>query len=183
MSKRAILSAMLGVLLFGAMASAQNITATITGTITDSSGAVVPKATVTIHSKDTNSDVRTVQSDSTGVYVAELLPFGNYTVTVKADGFQDWTASDVVLHVGDRLGLDAQLQPGQVTQTVTVTASTTPVQTASAAQSGTITGEQIRELADQVGGAAGLHHQLADKLRPLLAADRLPMAKLAARVG
>ncbi|MGH9452650.1 MAG: carboxypeptidase regulatory-like domain-containing protein, partial [Terriglobia bacterium] len=145
MTKRAFLPAVFLSLLIAAVAVGQNITATIAGTVTDPSGAVVPNATVVVHSSDTNSDVRTVRTDSIGDYNAPLLPIGNYAVTIKASGFQDWVGK-VTLHVGDHVALNAQLQPGQVTQTVEVTASTTPVQTSSAAQSTTITGTQIREL-------------------------------------
>lgn len=146
MAKNMFLSALFVSLLCGVLAFAQNITATIAGTVTDPSGASVPNATVILHSNDTNSDVRTVHTDNAGAYVAPLLPLGNYTVTIKAEGFKDWVANDVTLHVGDHLALDAQLQTGQVLQTVTVEASAVPVQTESAAQSGTITGTQIREL-------------------------------------
>jgi Carboxypeptidase regulatory-like domain/TonB-dependent Receptor Plug Domain len=148
MSKRATRAAAMAalLLLFAAPALSQNITATISGTVTDASGAVIPNATVIVHSVDTNSDVRTVLSDSTGIYTVPLLPFGRYTVTIKAQGFKDYVTENVILHVGDHSTLDAQLQTGQVTQEVTVSASATPVQTSSAAQSGTITGTQIREL-------------------------------------
>jgi Carboxypeptidase regulatory-like domain/TonB-dependent Receptor Plug Domain len=148
MTKKAFVfsAGFLSLFLFATMTLGQNITASISGTVTDPSGAVVPGATVAVHNNDTNTDVRTVQSDSTGVYAVPLLPVGNYRVTVKAPGFKDWAANDVVLHVGDHLALDAQLQPGQVTQEITVTTSAVPVQTRSAAQSTTITGTQIREL-------------------------------------
>jgi len=128
------------------IASAQNINATLTGTVTDSSGGVVPGATVTIHNNDTKQNVRTVITDSAGVYTASLLPVGSYSVTVKAAGFEDFVAQDVVLHVGDQRTLDAQVRAGAVTQSITISASAVPVQTSTAAQSGTVTGTQIREL-------------------------------------
>jgi hypothetical protein len=131
---------------FGPAAVGQNITATISGTITDATGAVIPNATVIVHSNDTNSDVRTVGTDHVGNYVVALLPVGNYTLTVRAHGFEDWVAKDVSLHVGDHLTIDAQLHPGVVTQEVTVEASAAPVETSDAAQSETVTGTQIREL-------------------------------------
>lgn len=147
MSKRAtLILAVLVPLLSASPGLSQNITATISGTVTDPTGAVVPNATVVVHDNDRNSDVRTVQSDSVGAYVVPLLPIGNYRVTVRAQGFKDFVAQNVILHVGDHYALNAQLQPGQVTQEVTVTASTTPVQTTTAAQSTTITGTQIRNL-------------------------------------
>ena len=127
-------------------AKAQNITATVTGTVMDASGAVVPGAKVTAHDNGTDADVRIVTTDSAGVYVASQLPVGTYKVIVHAQGFQDYVANDVILHVGDRRTLDVTLQPGQVTQSITVTAETVPVETSTSAQDTTITGHQIREL-------------------------------------
>lgn len=125
---------------------AQNITASLSGTVTDSSGAVIPGATVIIHNDATKQDVRTVTTDSRGNYTAPLLPIGPYTVTFKKKGFRDFVAQEVILHVGEQRALGATLEPGAVTQQVTVTATSTPVQTTSAAQQQTITGTQIREL-------------------------------------
>ena len=67
-------------------------------------------------------------------------------MTVKATGFRTSTAGNVVLNVAQKRSLDVQLQPGQVTETITVNETTTPVQTTSAAQIGTVTGTQVREL-------------------------------------
>lgn len=125
---------------------AQEVTASLAGTVTDSTGAVVPGATVVIHNTATNVDVRTATTDNNGIYHADLLPYGTYTVTVTKAGFKTYVANGVILHVGDHRALNAQLQAGGVTQSVTVTSATTPVQTSSAAQSGTVTGTQVREL-------------------------------------
>jgi hypothetical protein len=67
-------------------------------------------------------------------------------VTVKASSFKSYVANDVILHVGDHRTLDVTLQVGAVTETVTVSTSEVPVETASAAQDTTITGTQVREL-------------------------------------
>ncbi|MEJ2008556.1 MAG: carboxypeptidase regulatory-like domain-containing protein [Acidobacteriota bacterium] len=128
------------------MSRAQNITASLTGTVTDSSGGVVPNATVIVHNDATGQNVRTVTTDSRGVFTATLIPIGTYTVTIKKTGFKNFTANQVTLHVGEHRALDAVLQPGAVTQHVTVTATATPVKTTTAAQEQTITGTQIREL-------------------------------------
>lgn len=133
-------------LTWGTFAVAQEIYATLTGTVTDPTGAVVPNASVTVHNNETNTDFRTVQTDASGNYTVTNLPAGNYTVTVKNAGFRAYSAGNVVVHVAEKRTLDVQLQPGQVTETVNVTESTVPVQTSSAAQMGTITGTQIREL-------------------------------------
>lgn len=124
----------------------QNITATLTGTISDTSGAVVPNASVTVHDEDRNSDVGTVKTDQSGVYTITELPVGNYTVTVQAPGFRTAITKKVILHVGDHRALDEVLELGQVTENVTVTSTEVPVETSSAAQETTITGTQIREL-------------------------------------
>ena len=124
----------------------QNITASLTGTVTDPSGAIVSDASVTLHNNDTNTDVITVKTDSSGAYTASELPLGTYTVTVQGEGFKKFVASDVTLHVGERRALNVKLSVGAVAEQVTVTASTIPIQTASAAQNTTITGTQIREL-------------------------------------
>jgi hypothetical protein len=141
-----VLTIVTGFFLLSAPASCQEITASITGTITDPSGAVVPNATVVVHNDDTKTDVRTVQTGGTGSYTVPLLPVGNYTVTIKAPGFEDYIAKGVILHVGDHYALNAQLKTAVVSQEVTVTTSAAPVQIASAAQSTTITGTQITEL-------------------------------------
>jgi hypothetical protein len=125
---------------------AQEIYATLTGTVKDVTGAVVPNASITVHNDETNTDLRTVKSDASGTYTATNLPAGNYTITVKAPGFETFTASNVVLYVAEKRTLNIQLQVGAVAQNVTVTESAVPVQTASAAESTTITGTQVREL-------------------------------------
>jgi hypothetical protein len=73
-------------------------------------------------------------------------PYGTYTVTVEKTGFKHYIARDVILHVGEHRTLNAQLQTGSVTQSVTVISSTTPVQLSTPAQSTTITGTQISQL-------------------------------------
>ena len=124
----------------------QNITATLTGTVTDPTGSAVAGATVTVHDNNTSADVRTVNTDTTGAYTVPDLPVGTYTVTINASGFKNFVANNVILHVGDHRTLNAALEVGQVSQQVVVSASEVPVETSSAAQDTTITGTQIREL-------------------------------------
>ncbi|HTV53712.1 MAG TPA: carboxypeptidase regulatory-like domain-containing protein, partial [Terriglobia bacterium] len=129
-----------------ASAWSQEITASLTGTVTDPSGAVVPDATVTIHDVATNVDVRTLTTNGSGIYDATALPEGTYTVTIKKTGFKVFIAKNVILHVGEHRAVSAQLQTGAVTQSVTVSATSTPVQLRSAAQATTITGTQVTQL-------------------------------------
>lgn len=124
---------------------AQNVLGTISGNVTDSSGAAINGATVTLLNTDRNQVVRTVKTNSSGNYTAPTLPLGGYKVTVTATGFGDQVISGIVLHVNDALTLDAKLHPGAV-QEVVVTADALAVNTENATQAGLINGTQVREL-------------------------------------
>src|SRR5579863_1925323 len=126
---------------------AQELAATLTGTVTDPSAAVVAGATITVHSEETGADVRTVTTSSSGSFNITNLPAGRYTVTVKNSGFQVYVAKDVVLNVAEKHTLDVGLKTGKATETIEVTAEDSPIQTTTAEESGTVTGDQVRELA------------------------------------
>ena len=136
----------LAILALPSFGHAQELTATINGTVSDASNAVVPNATVVFHSNDTNADIRTVTTGSDGEYTATNLPAGTYTVTVHGAGFQAWTSKNVVLNVSEKRSLDVQLTIGKVAETVEVSSTTLPVEVSTAEQSQTITGTQVREL-------------------------------------
>lgn len=106
-------------LFFAANIFAQSNTGTITGQITDANGALIPNATVTITNVGTN-DTRTVQTNSDGFYEAPSLSTGIYKISVTASGFQETTANDARLSVGDRLRVDVVLGVGNVDAVVTV---------------------------------------------------------------
>jgi hypothetical protein len=125
--------------------SAQQLNATLSGVVTDTSGAVIPNATVTVTQTTTNA-IRTVQSDASGNYVVTSLPAGTYTVGVSYAGFENYLAKNVVLNVAEKRGLNIQLKTGSTSTTVTVEAAATTVDTVSGEQAGTISGVQIREL-------------------------------------
>jgi Carboxypeptidase regulatory-like domain/TonB-dependent Receptor Plug Domain len=124
----------------------QELAATLTGTVTDPSGAVVANATVVVHSVDTGADIRSLTTSSTGNFNITNIPAGRYTVTVNGGGFQTFIANDVILNVAEKHTLDVQLKTGNTTERVEVTAENTPIQTTTAEESGTVTGDQVREL-------------------------------------
>jgi hypothetical protein len=126
---------------------AQETTGTILGTVTDTSGAVVLDAQVTIVDIDRNSVERTVKTNRTGGFSAPLLPIGHYTVKVEAPGFKTYSESNLTLNLSDNLNLKPVLQVGSVAETVSVQANTLQVDTQSATAQNLITGVQIRELA------------------------------------
>jgi hypothetical protein len=149
---------------------AQELAATLTGTVTDASGALVAGAAVLVHNNETGVDVRSVTTTNTGNFNITNLNAGRYTVTVRNAGFQTYVANDVILNVAEKHTLDVQLKTGKTTETVEVTAENTPIQTTTAEESGTVTGDQVRELAlsnrnfeQLVLLEPGVSNQLGDK--------------------
>ena len=128
-------------------ARAQELAGTFTGTVTDSSGAVIQNANITITLNGVNGEPRVAQSSSAGNYTASNLPPGTYTITVSAPNFETFADRDVVLDVAQKRTVNAQLKPGSQSQTVTVEDSPVAVDTESSSQAGTVSGTQVRELA------------------------------------
>src|SRR6267142_7140427 len=124
----------------------QNITGSISGTVTDSSDAVVSGATVTIVNTDTGVTMRTVKTDNSGGYSAPLLPIGHYRVTVAAGGFSKSVRQGIELNVNDKLAINAKLQVGGAAEEVTVEGNPLQVDLLSATATGVVTGLQIRDL-------------------------------------
>src|SRR5438045_3748106 len=145
--KRTIAVLFCCLLVFAGVGIAQNVTATISGTVTDNSGAVVPNAKVTVTNTDQNAVIKTVNTDSSGNYAATYLPLGHYSVSIDAPNFQTYTQKNIELHVSDRYTLNAKLEVGTTAQQVTVEAGGIQVETQSATAAGLISGTQVRELA------------------------------------
>jgi hypothetical protein len=131
--------------IFGVPALAQSNKADIVGTITDSNGAAVQGATVTITKVDTNA-VRTVTTGDSGEYLAPSLDIGTYKITVAKQGFQNVTQENVILQTNDRLRIDLTLTPGGISSVVTVTAAAPLVETESSDRGSVVTGREVTEL-------------------------------------
>ncbi|MFZ0821845.1 MAG: carboxypeptidase regulatory-like domain-containing protein [Candidatus Acidiferrales bacterium] len=123
-------------------ARSQDIFGTINGTVTDTSGAVVPKAKVTITNEATQIS-RTVTADDKGYYVATDVPVGTYTVTVDMDKFKTIKKTGNVLVAGGHLTVDVKLEVGAVTETVEVTATGVALNTSSAEVSRTVGSKEL----------------------------------------
>jgi len=124
---------------------AQLTTSTIVGTVTDTSGAAVPNAQVTAVNTATNL-LRTAQTNDQGEYRIEFLPVGNYRVEVTASGFEKSAHNDVVLQVAQPTRVDAQLQVGQVSQTVEVVSAVPLVNTTTAEIGRLVDNKEIENL-------------------------------------
>jgi hypothetical protein len=129
-----------------AIAGAQETSGSISGTVTDSSGAIISGAKVVLLDTDRNVVVRQVTTNSAGYYTAPSLPIGHYRLTVSDSGFGDQNIAGVTLHANDTLTLNGQLKPGAA-ETVEVTAEQTAINLQSAAQATVVDGVQVRELA------------------------------------
>src|SRR5205085_922363 len=129
----------------GAFAFAQ-FNASIQGTVTDPTGAIVPGANVKVGNRATGVST-TAQTTGAGVYRIAGLPPGIYTVTVSAPSFREHVDKDVRVEAETPRGLNVVLAAGAATETVTVSGETTPnLQTENANVTGTITGQQVVEL-------------------------------------
>ncbi|HEX8115938.1 MAG TPA: carboxypeptidase-like regulatory domain-containing protein, partial [Pyrinomonadaceae bacterium] len=104
-------------------ASAQVSNASVTGLVTDTAGAVVTGASVTVKNKATNVETTTT-TDSSGYYTFATVPIGEYTVTFERQGFKRVVIEGVRLEVAQKARVDAALEVGAVTEVVTVTSET-----------------------------------------------------------
>ena len=125
--------------------AAQRSTAGLRGSVTDGSGGAIPGATVTVTGEGTGL-IRTVQTNTSGLYSVGDLPVGSYQVEVTLDGFKTAVVEGVGLNVADNRAVDVTLELGTVSDQVTVQADALTVQTIGGDLSGLVDGEQIREL-------------------------------------
>jgi hypothetical protein len=132
--------------LIGFSASTFAQQATIVGTVTDPSGAVVPNVAVAITNTDTGLS-RTFPTNDVGQYVAPDLQIGHYEVKATAAGFKAAEQKNIVLTVGDRVRIDFQMQMGAAQETVTVEANAVHVQADSGEVSNLITDQQMSQIA------------------------------------
>jgi hypothetical protein len=140
-----VLGAALGVLLFSVSLFSQANFGRILGTVTDQSGGVLSGAAVTIIDKD-RGVARNLITDDAGEYNAPTLIPGTYTVRVEAKGFRTLDRQNIVLEVGKEVRVDLTPQPGEQSQTVTVTESLPLVETTNATLGGTLNNADIQDM-------------------------------------
>src|SRR5687767_3689540 len=127
-------------------AAAQAVTGTMSGSVLDPSGSVLPGATVTVTNEATG-DARVVTSDARGDFQVTNLHPGSYTVTVELASFRRYERKNIVLSAAERLSIGTiALEVGGLGETVTVEATGTHVNTAETQHGGIITNKQIEQL-------------------------------------
>ncbi len=127
------------------IAIAQESTGTISGTVTDPSGAIIPNAAVAVTNVQTGV-TRTTTSNASGLFVVTNLAVGNYSLSAEAHGFKKFEAKQIRLDVNDRLNIPVHLQIGGTSETVTVNESAAQLQTQSADLSNLIGARQTQAL-------------------------------------
>jgi Carboxypeptidase regulatory-like domain/TonB dependent receptor len=124
---------------------AQTTYATITGTVTDANGAIVPGVRISARNVETNISTETV-SNGEGVYTITQLREGAYTLSAQASGFREFIAKDVLLVARDVRRLDIKLALGEMRDSVQVTAGATLIETETPRVGDTRTADQLKTL-------------------------------------
>jgi len=140
------------ILILSCLAFGQSERGTITGSVTDSTGAAVPQAKVTATNVETNSAVATVSNDA-GDYTLPNLPTGKYNVKIEKEGFNSAAVNGLTLDAAATVRADARLAVGSTRQTVEVTAASVQLQTSDSKTSSTVTNQMVDQLPLVVGGA------------------------------
>jgi len=143
-SRRPLLTTLLFILLAVPL-HATGPTGTITGTVADPSGAVVPHAKITVLNMDTNA-TRDARTNDDGDYTVALLPVGRYRVSAESPGFRKSFYNDVTLDVDQTRRVDFELQIGLVASEVEVKDTPPLVQTDTSTLGQVLNGRQVHEL-------------------------------------
>jgi hypothetical protein len=141
--------------MFAALLWAQSDRASITGTVKDSSSAVLPGVQVLVTNVDTNEE-QTTTTDAAGFYRVGNLPIGNYTVRFSKDRFKTLDREGVTLLISQIAEIDAQLQIGAKSETVEVTSAAPVLQTSDAVVSANLDNQAVTDLPLNVQGSRNL---------------------------
>jgi len=142
-----VLAVLSAVALLPAISYGQVVSSSLVGTLVDPTDAAIPNMELTLANAATGATLKT-ESNSAGLFrFPNLLP-GTFTLTVRATGFKAYTQKDIVVASSETRDLGhVQLQLGNVTEEVSVTAEATPLQTASSEKSSLVTGTQLSSIA------------------------------------
>lgn len=133
---------------------AQNVTATLTGTVSDASGAVVPNATVIVKNEQSGDTRRTV-SNSDGFFTVTALQPSSYAVSVQAQGFKLWEQKNIGLNANDKRNLsDIALEVGSSTETVEVVSAASQITPVDSGEKASVIGEKELQNIGIVGSNA-----------------------------
>ncbi len=145
--KRCLTAAIICCALLVVTAYSQNVSATLTGTVKDSGGAVIPNAQIALTNQATKTVSNSVSNEA-GVFVFSTILPGVYSLSVSTQGFKTLNLKDINIVTNERRSLgDLVMQVGELQQSIEVAADVTPVQTASSERAGLVSGDQILNVA------------------------------------
>ena len=140
-----VIVAVILLVITGSFAAAQITSATLSGTIKDETGGVLPGVDVVIKNVDTGL-TRTVVTDANGYFTVPGLPPGKYETRATLQGFRTGVQNGIALAVAQQAGLNMVLKVGTTEETITVSGESALVETRSAALSAIVLGKTIEEL-------------------------------------
>jgi len=123
---------------------AQTVTGTLQGTVTDTTGAVVPGAEVVVRNMETGQE-RNLKTNNDGVYTATFLPLGLYNVTASGQGFRSVSQENVEITLNQTRVINVTLSPSGITEAVLVTSEAAPVNTTNGEIQGSLNTREILE--------------------------------------
>src|SRR5438093_5111480 len=132
-------------LVTASMLSAQENRASISGQVTDSSGAAVPSAAIKIVNVEQGT-VKDTSTNDAGRYQIGFLEPGAYTVTIEAPGFKKYIREHILLVTAQKMGLDAQLEVGTQAESVTVTGEAPLLSTESAMRGQNVSSKELHDV-------------------------------------
>jgi Carboxypeptidase regulatory-like domain len=142
---RSVILIVLGLALSASSASAQNVYASVTGTVTDPQANAMPGVKVTATNTGT-ALVRTAVTDAHGDYLLNILPVGTYNISASIQGFKEAVVNGIVLQVDQQARQNFTLQVGALTQTITVEGGAAVLQTESSSISQVVNNQEVVEL-------------------------------------
>jgi hypothetical protein len=143
--KRGSVFLVLALLLLASAATAQTTTGAITGTVTDTSGGIIPNVRITVTNTATNV-ANSTKSNEAGVYNFPFLPIGDYTITAENQGFKKVVLGPFRLEVNQIARVDPRMEVGALTETVEVTAIAPVLQTESTQTGAVLSSTKMTEL-------------------------------------
>jgi len=145
-SRNALWSVFLGLCLLTQVFAQGGATGAISGTVQDSTGAVIPNADVRITNQDTGVLTRVLKTDGDGSFTANLLPVGTYTLTISGTGFAESKFAGIAVRITETTRLTARLAPLKVLEKVEVQALVQTVETTTATTGQALESQTIRDL-------------------------------------
>jgi hypothetical protein len=143
---RHVLASLACICAFSATLAGQSLTGTLSGTVADDQGGVLPGADVTLTNVESKTTQRTV-TNTDGVFVFAAVPQGTYSVKVELAGFTTWEATDIVVRLGDRRQITGiKMRVGGMTEVISVTSRPEIAPIESGEKSARLTAEQIQNV-------------------------------------